>query len=120
MFLFAVIDFDNTDIAWRTYDASEGNTQAAYAVTIDIVADEAFRTLTFQSLIKPVFLPVTARELFKQFGCSERLYREAFEPFLQIGLFAPGEQCSAAATLGMLYYFFLAHQVKFMAIFTGT
>ncbi|KAH7690045.1 Phytoene desaturase (zeta-carotene-forming) protein [Dioscorea alata] len=73
----AVIDFDNTDIAWRKYDA------------------------------------MTARELFKQFGCSERLCREAFEPFLQIGLFAPGEQCSAAATLGMLYYFFLAHQQNF-------
>ena len=26
MSLFAVIDFDNTDIAWRKYDASEGNT----------------------------------------------------------------------------------------------
>ncbi|KAM0949815.1 putative phytoene desaturase (zeta-carotene-forming) [Dioscorea sansibarensis] len=73
----AVIDFDNTDTAWRKYDA------------------------------------MTARELFKQFGCSERLYREAFEPFLQIGLFAPGEQCSASATLGMLYYFLLAHQQNF-------
>ncbi|KAJ0967884.1 hypothetical protein J5N97_024801 [Dioscorea zingiberensis] len=73
----AVIDFDNTDTAWRKYDA------------------------------------LTARELFKQFGCSERLYRELCEPLLQIGLFAPAEQCSAAATLGMSYYFFLAHQQNF-------
>ena len=29
---------------------------------------------------------------------------------LLVGLFAPGEQCSAAATIGMLYYFILAHQ----------
>ncbi|TVQ44155.1 MAG: FAD-dependent oxidoreductase [Gloeocapsa sp. DLM2.Bin57] len=56
---------------------------------------------------------MTARELFKQFGVSERLYKEAFEPMLLVGLFAPGEQCSAAATLGMLYYFILAHQADF-------
>lgn len=57
--------------------------------------------------------PVTARELFKDFGVSARLYREAFEPMLLVGLFAPGEQCSAAAALGMLYYFILAHQPNF-------
>ncbi|WP_013321943.1 hydroxysqualene dehydroxylase [Gloeothece verrucosa] len=56
---------------------------------------------------------VTARELFKQFGVSARLYKDAFEPMLLVGLFAPGEQCSAAATLGMLYYFILAHQPDF-------
>lgn len=56
---------------------------------------------------------VTARELFKQFGVSERLYRESFEPMLLVGLFAPGEQCSAAAALGMLYFFILAHQPDF-------
>ncbi|NET34526.1 MAG: amine oxidase [Cyanothece sp. SIO1E1] len=75
--LYAVIDFDNSDQAWRRYDA------------------------------------VTARELFKQFGVSARLYRESFEPMLLVGLFAPGEQCSAAAALGMLYYFILAHQPDF-------
>lgn len=57
--------------------------------------------------------PITARELFKQFGVSERLYRDSFEPMLLVGLFAPGEQCSAAAALGMLYYFILAHQPDF-------
>ena len=56
---------------------------------------------------------VTARELFKQFGVSARLYKESFEPMLLVGLFAPGEQCSAAAALGMLYYFILAHQNDF-------
>ncbi|MGK7938491.1 MAG: FAD-dependent oxidoreductase [Xenococcaceae cyanobacterium] len=56
---------------------------------------------------------VTARELFKQYGVSARLYEEAFEPMLLVGLFAPGEQCSAAAALGMLYYFILAHQPDF-------
>ncbi|XP_068646798.1 uncharacterized protein [Aristolochia californica] len=72
-----VIDFDNTDVAWRKYD------------------------------------PMTARELFKWYGCSERLYQESFSPILQVGLFAPAEQCSAAAALGMLYYFILAHQQDF-------
>ncbi len=75
--LYAMIDFDNSDEAWRRYDG------------------------------------VTARELFKQFGVSSRLYRESFEPMLLVGLFAPGEQCSAAAALGMLYYFILAHQPDF-------
>ncbi len=56
---------------------------------------------------------ITARELFKTFGVSARLYKEAFEPMLLVGLFAPGEQCSAAAALGMLYYFILAHQPDF-------
>ncbi|MCU0570607.1 MAG: FAD-dependent oxidoreductase [Oculatellaceae cyanobacterium Prado106] len=75
--LYSIIDFDNSDDAWKRYDG------------------------------------VTARELFKQFGVSARLYKEAFEPMLLVGLFAPGEQCSAAATLGMLYYFILAHQPDF-------
>ncbi|PSB17238.1 amine oxidase [filamentous cyanobacterium CCP2] len=75
--LYALIDFDNSDQAWRRYDS------------------------------------VTARELFKQFGVSARLYKESFEPMLLVGLFAPGEQCSAAAALGMLYYFILAHQPNF-------
>ncbi|KAK6159603.1 hypothetical protein DH2020_006917 [Rehmannia glutinosa] len=73
----AVIDFDNTDTAWRKYD------------------------------------PITAREMLRQFGCSERLYRNVIDPLLQVGLFAPAEQCSAAATLGMLYYFVLANQKNF-------
>ncbi|KAL0914027.1 hypothetical protein M5K25_017524 [Dendrobium thyrsiflorum] len=56
---------------------------------------------------------MTARELFKQFGCSERLYREVFQPFVEVGLLAPAEQCSAAAVLAMLYYFVLSHQKSF-------
>ncbi|KAG0526992.1 hypothetical protein BDA96_06G194000 [Sorghum bicolor] len=53
---------------------------------------------------------MTAKELFKMYGCSQRLYKEVFEPAIQAALFAPGEQCSAAATLGMLYYYMLSHQ----------
>jgi uncharacterized protein with NAD-binding domain and iron-sulfur cluster len=75
--LYTLIDFDNSEAAWKHYDA------------------------------------LTARELFKTFGVSARLYKEAFEPMLLVGLFAPGEQCSAAAALGMLYYFILAHQPDF-------
>lgn len=75
--LYAIIDFDNSDEAWRRYDF------------------------------------ITARELFKDFGVSARLYHESFEPMLLVGLFAPGEQCSAAAAIGMLYYFILAHQPDF-------
>ena len=53
----------------------------------------------------------SARELFREYGCSERVYKDAFNPMLLVELFAPGELCSAAACLGMLYYFILAHQV---------
>ncbi|MEB3272344.1 MAG: hydroxysqualene dehydroxylase [Prochlorothrix sp.] len=56
---------------------------------------------------------MSSRELFQRYGVSERLYKESFEPMLLVGLFAPGEQCSAAAALGMLYYFILAHQADF-------
>lgn len=78
--LAAVVDFDNTDTAWRKYDS------------------------------------ITARELFKQFGFSERLYRDVFGPLLQVGLFAPAEQCSAAATLGLLVYV-LSHQKDFDMVY---
>ncbi|XP_010531528.1 PREDICTED: uncharacterized protein LOC104807804 [Tarenaya hassleriana] len=57
--------------------------------------------------------PVTARELLKQLGCSKRLYRDIFRPLLQVGLFAPPEQCSAAAMLALLYYVTLSHQKDF-------
>lgn len=77
----AVVDFDNTDAAWRKYDS------------------------------------ITARELFKQYGFSERLYRDVFGPLLQVGLFTPAEQCSAAATLGLVYYI-LAHQKDFDLVFS--
>ena len=56
---------------------------------------------------------ISARELFRQYGVSDKLYKESFEPMLLVGLFAPGEECSAAAALGMLYYFILAHQPDF-------
>lgn len=59
------------------------------------------------------FDKMSAKELFNFYGCSERVYKEAFEPMLLVGLFAPGEQCSAAGALGMLYYFILAHQGDF-------
>lgn len=62
-------------------------------------------------LIYRLQLLVTARELFRKFGCSERLYQYVLDPLLQVGLFAPAEQCSAAATLGILSYFVLSQQV---------
>ena len=52
--------------------------------------------------------PLSYLGRFREKGVSERLYKEAFEPMLLVGLFAPGEQCSAAGALGMLYYFILA------------
>ncbi|XP_054786317.1 uncharacterized protein LOC129292724 isoform X3 [Prosopis cineraria] len=77
LILQPMIDFDNTDTAWRKYDS------------------------------------ITARELFKQFGCSERLYQDILGPLVHVGLFAPAEQCSAAATLGLLNFIVLASQKDF-------
>ncbi|KAL2937029.1 Phytoene dehydrogenase [Bienertia sinuspersici] len=70
----AVVDFDNTDSAWKKYD------------------------------------PITARELLRQFGCSEKLYRNVIDPLLEVRLYAPPEQISAAATLSVLYYYVVSHQ----------
>ena len=53
------------------------------------------------------------RDLCVKLGVSKRLYDEAFEPMILTGLFAPGEQCSAAAALGMAYFFVLKHQQSF-------
>ena len=53
------------------------------------------------------------RDLCTKLGVSRKLYREAFEPMILTGLFAPGEQCSAAAALGMAYFFVLKHQTSF-------
>jgi uncharacterized protein with NAD-binding domain and iron-sulfur cluster len=53
------------------------------------------------------------RDLCRQYGVSKRCYDEAFEPMILTGLFAPGEQCSAAAALGMAYFFVLQSQSAF-------
>ena len=53
------------------------------------------------------------RDLCTKLGVSRKLYREAFEPMILTGLFAPGEQCSAAAALGMAYFFVLKSQTAF-------
>ncbi|KAE8659446.1 vacuolar ATP synthase subunit B family protein [Hibiscus syriacus] len=71
-----IIDFDNTDVAWKKYDSSKDSLSVVDSSIEDI-----------------------------------------FSPLLQVGLFAPAEQCSAAATLGLLYYLVLAHQKHFDVVF---
>uniref|UniRef100_A0A7S4B4U3 Amine oxidase domain-containing protein n=1 Tax=Chrysotila carterae TaxID=13221 RepID=A0A7S4B4U3_CHRCT len=56
---------------------------------------------------------ISFRDLCVRLGVSKRLYKEAFEPMILTGLFAPGEECSAAAALGMAYFFVLKHQTSF-------
>eukprot|EP01025_Chloroclados_australasicus_P001894 TRINITY_DN10452_c0_g4_i1.p1 TRINITY_DN10452_c0_g4~~TRINITY_DN10452_c0_g4_i1.p1 ORF type:complete len:374 (-),score=58.50 TRINITY_DN10452_c0_g4_i1:147-1268(-) len=56
---------------------------------------------------------LSALQLFNNFGVSQKLYESGFNPMLLVGLFAPGELCSAAATLGMLNFFILNHQTDF-------
>jgi len=52
-------------------------------------------------------------DLCMKLGVSKRTYDEVFEPMVLTGLFAPGNQCSAAAALGMAYFFVLKHQTSF-------
>ena len=53
------------------------------------------------------------RDLCIKLGVSQRCYDEAFEPMILTGLFAPGAECSAAAALGMAYFFVLSNQKAF-------
>ena len=56
---------------------------------------------------------VSFRDLCVRLGVSKRCYDEAFEPMILTGLFAPGAECSAAAALGMAYFFVLKSQNSF-------
>lgn len=59
------------------------------------------------------FDSISFRDLCIRLGVSQRCYNEAFEPMILTGLFAPGAQCSAAAALGMAYFFVLQSQKAF-------
>lgn len=48
----------------------------------------------------PSPVQMTARELFRMFGISERLYEDFLKPILLVGVFAPPEDVSAAEMLG--------------------
>ena len=56
---------------------------------------------------------ISFRDLCIKLGVSKRCYDEAFEPMILTGLFAPGSQVSAAAALGMAYFFVLSNQQAF-------
>ncbi|WIA34177.1 hypothetical protein OEZ86_012535 [Tetradesmus obliquus] len=56
---------------------------------------------------------MSARELFRLWGVSERCYQEFLRPTLLVGLFAPPEEISAASMLETLYFYALAHQNDF-------
>ncbi|WIA19763.1 hypothetical protein OEZ85_005677 [Tetradesmus obliquus] len=55
----------------------------------------------------------SAYELFSAAGVSKMLYEKFLAPMLLVTLFAPPTELSAAAALGALYYFALAHQPDF-------
>lgn len=59
------------------------------------------------------FDEISFRDLCTRLGVSRRCYDEAFEPMILTGLFAPGGACSAAAALGMAYFFVLKSQNSF-------
>jgi uncharacterized protein with NAD-binding domain and iron-sulfur cluster len=56
---------------------------------------------------------ISFRDLCIKLGVARKFYNEAFEPMILTGLFAPGSECSAAAALGMAYFFVLKSQNSF-------
>jgi uncharacterized protein with NAD-binding domain and iron-sulfur cluster len=48
---------------------------------------------------------MSALDMFRNYGVSKRMYEEFIKPTLLVGLFAPPEELSAGATMGMLYYY---------------
>lgn len=56
---------------------------------------------------------MTAKELFRQYGVSQRLYDGFLRPLLLVGMFAPPEELSAAAMLSTFEFYTLAHQADF-------
>eukprot|EP01026_Neomeris_dumetosa_P032811 TRINITY_DN2607_c0_g1_i1.p1 TRINITY_DN2607_c0_g1~~TRINITY_DN2607_c0_g1_i1.p1 ORF type:complete len:373 (-),score=56.80 TRINITY_DN2607_c0_g1_i1:222-1292(-) len=56
---------------------------------------------------------MSAKELFRKAGVSQRLYDEFLLPLILVGLFAPPEQLSAASVIEAFYFYTLAHQADF-------
>ncbi|OEU07619.1 FAD/NAD(P)-binding domain-containing protein [Fragilariopsis cylindrus CCMP1102] len=56
---------------------------------------------------------VSFQDLCIKLGVTRKCYQEAFEPMILTGLFSPGAECSAAAALGMAYFFVLKSQNSF-------
>jgi uncharacterized protein with NAD-binding domain and iron-sulfur cluster len=56
---------------------------------------------------------VSFRDVCTRLGVSRKCFEQAFEPMILTGLFAPGAECSAAAALGMAYFFVLKSQNSF-------
>lgn len=57
---------------------------------------------------------MSALDLCRQWGMSERMYNEFLRPTLLVGLFAPPEDISAAVMLETLYFYALGHQNKWV------
>lgn len=56
---------------------------------------------------------MSARELFVRLGVTEAVYRDFLCPTLQVAVFAPPEDLSAAETLKLLNFYALQHQESF-------
>eukprot|EP00471_Norrisiella_sphaerica_P006127 CAMPEP_0184489916 /NCGR_PEP_ID=MMETSP0113_2-20130426/16649_1 /TAXON_ID=91329 /ORGANISM="Norrisiella sphaerica, Strain BC52" /LENGTH=605 /DNA_ID=CAMNT_0026873575 /DNA_START=213 /DNA_END=2030 /DNA_ORIENTATION=+ len=56
---------------------------------------------------------MTAMQLFKRAGVSDKLIEGFLRPILLVGLFKPPEELSAALVMDMLYYYAIGHQYDF-------
>jgi uncharacterized protein with NAD-binding domain and iron-sulfur cluster len=118
---------DGLEAVWPIYRQSEpslptGLAQAAYTKFLKL---PLFDRLTAFPLVLAfsefddspeaweTYDKVSFRDLCLRLGVSKRCYDEAFEPMILTGLFAPGAECSAAAALGMAYFFVLSNQKAF-------
>jgi uncharacterized protein with NAD-binding domain and iron-sulfur cluster len=112
---------------WPVYQNQElqlptGLAQAAYTKFLNLpLADKltafplvaAFADFDDSAQAWKRYDAVSFRDLCIRLGVSRRCYEEAFEPMILTGLFAPGAECSAAAALGMAYFFVLQSQSAF-------
>ena len=66
-----------------------------------------FATIDFDSTPESYerYDKMSALDMFRSYGVSKRMYEEFIKPTLLVGLFAPPEELSAGATMGMLYYY---------------
>ena len=63
--------------------------------------------------VKAKYDRMTAHELFRVFGLSERLVNDFLKPTLLVGLFKPPTELSALVVMELLYYYALAHVSSF-------
>lgn len=100
-----------TGLAQAAFTRFTNLSLADRATALPLVA--AFNEFDASEELYQKYDEISFRDLCRDLGVSQKCYEEAFEPMILTGLFAPGAECSAAAALGMAYFFVLKDQTSF-------